>query len=122
MKKQSPADARIQSLLDTLKADYTTTEFRQFDSAVYRELFSVGAAYLGVLKDLKAVQAKRGALKLNEKFYKLRPSTVRKHMTMKVYESIGRPVTQTKKTKEADIFVKAKEEAKKELIKLIKSY
>ncbi len=119
MKKHSPADARIQDLLNSLKADYTTTEFRQFDSAVYRELYSVGAAYLKVLKDLKAVQAKRGALKLTDKFYKLRPSTVRKHMTMSVYESTGRV---TKKTKEADIFVKAKEEAKKELIKLIKSY
>lgn len=119
MKRQSPADVRIQGLLDSLKADYTTTEFRQFDSALYRELYNVGAAYLKVLKDLKAVQAKRGALKLNEKFYKLRPSTVRKRMTMTVYESSGRA---TKKTDKADIFAKAKEEAKKELIKLIKSY
>jgi hypothetical protein len=126
MAKQKPskADQRITDLLNALRKDYSTEEFRQFDSAVYRELFSVGAAYLKALKELKAVEAKRGLIRLTDRMQTLRASTVRKHMTKSVYESMARTSKSKVKAEEVDVklFAKAKEQAKKELIEMILKY
>jgi hypothetical protein len=86
--RATQADIRIKQLLVALMKDFNTTEFRPFDSALYRETYKVGAAYIGALKELKAVESPRGMLKLTERFYSLRPSTVRKSMTKLVTDSV----------------------------------
>ena len=74
------AEVRLQQLMIALIKDYNTTEFRAFDSNLYREAYGVGANYISALKDLDAVVNTYGKLKLTDRFFTLRPSTLRKRM------------------------------------------
>ena len=88
--RAAQADVRLQQLLIALVKDYNTTEFRSFDSNLYREAYGVGANYIGALKDLGAVINTYGKLKLTGRFYTLRPSTLRKRMNKLVANSPSR--------------------------------
>lgn len=92
MKKTNRAaqsDAKIQQLLIALMRNYTVTEFRPFDTNLYRDTYKVGASYHIALKELGAIETQHGKLKLTERLYTVRPSTVRKHMNNYVKNSVA---------------------------------
>ena len=87
------ADARLQQLLIALIKDYSTTDFRPFNSKLYRDVYKVGAAFASVLQQLGAIETKRGQIKLTDRFFTLRPSTLRKYMTKSTYEAVAKRKT-----------------------------
>ena len=102
--RAAQADARLQQLLISLLKDYNTTEFKPFDSNLYREAYGVGANYIGALKDLDAVVNTYGKLKLTDRFYTLRPSTLRKRMNKLVANSPSRLLKEKPETPSAPVY------------------
>jgi hypothetical protein len=87
--RSNQAEARLHMLMIALLKDFNTTEFRPFDSKLYRDTYGVGAGYYSALKELEAIETTYGKIKLTERFYTLRPSTLRKYMNKGVYRSVA---------------------------------
>ena len=94
------ANARLHTLMIAMIKDFNTTEFRPFESKLYRDTYQVGAGYHSALKELGAIEATHGKLKLTDRFYSLRPSTLRKYMNKAVYRSLAKAKTVSVKAPE----------------------
>jgi len=94
--RSAQTEQKISSFLEDLNSKFSLTEFRPWNS---RELVSkngVTATITTVLSNLGAITANHGTVKLNERLYTLRASTVRKHINE--YQA-SRKTPKAKKTK-----------------------
>ena len=94
-KKSLSADSKLQSALNLMKQKFNTTEFTVWKSKDITNRYRIGGSFPSALKSLGAIQTEYGTVKLTERFFTLRPSTVRKRMNKMVAESIKRTKTQT---------------------------
>lgn len=78
--RSAQTEQKIFSFVEELNNKFSSTEFRPWDSRALITKHGVTATLTTVLSNLGAITTDHGKVKLNERLYSLRPSTIRKHI------------------------------------------
>jgi len=79
-KSRAQSEAKLQAALDSMRRTYSTTEFREWNSASITKTYRIGATFPTVLAKMGAIETDYGMVKLTPRMEGLRASTVRKQM------------------------------------------
>ncbi len=115
------ADSRLTGALDYMRKTFSKTEFQTWNSKDITTKYRIGGVFPTALKSLGAIQTEYGKVKLTERIFTMRPSTVRKRMTQMVYDSMEKqttpaPKTQTKPQNFEQVIVAIKKQVREEII------
>jgi hypothetical protein len=79
-KSRAQSEAKLQAALDSMRRLYSTTEFREWNSASITRAHRIGATFPTVLAKMGAIETDYGMVKLTPRMEGLRASTIRKQM------------------------------------------
>ena len=128
-KRSAQTEQKISSFIEDLNNKFSLKEFRSWDSRELVSKHGVTATLTTILSNLGAITTNHGEVKLNERLYSLRPSTIRKHINQyqnesrkKVYKVGITPVKTENTFDEIVIALKAKlkQEVMAELLQSLK--
>ena len=78
--RSAQTEQKISSFIEDLNNKFSLTEFRPWNSRDLVTKHGVTATITTVLSNLGAISSNHGTVKLNERLYSLRPSTIRKRI------------------------------------------
>ncbi len=79
-RSRAQSEAKLQAALDSMRRTYSTTEFREWNSASITRTHRIGATFPTVLARMGVIETDYGMVKLTPRMEGLRASTVRKQM------------------------------------------
>lgn len=119
------SDRKIVSALEALRDRYSFTKFQKWNGHLIASEFNIGTHFSHALQKLGVIETKHGQVKLTQKLFTIKPSTIRKKMNDYVtFRTTERVATQLKvksvniKAEGSfnDIIIALKEQVRKEVL------